>query len=237
MGGLARSYGKEYSDDEGGIAGETCFQDLISHWLDVGVETGMPMDPRIWTKNPISSTYPACLAAKAASEQGEAAAGSYLRRVREGLMHERRRLDHADALLAVAGEAGLDLERFGRDVHSNAMTEAFAADLDEVRDIPPEVREQGKVRHTEGRERVPFPSAVFIGEDGARHGVWALSPMRPTARRRSRRAQRREGPRIPTRSKRSGGSAARRPPRLCCSAAGPARLSWRTSGRPPASGS
>jgi hypothetical protein len=61
-------------------------------------------------------------------------------------------------------------------VHSNAITEAFAADLDEVRDIPPEVREQGKVRHTEGRERIPFPSAVFIGEDGARHGVWGAQP-------------------------------------------------------------
>jgi predicted DsbA family dithiol-disulfide isomerase len=176
MGGLARSYGKEYSDDEGGVAGETCFQDLVSHWLDVGVETGMPVDPRIWTKNPISSTYPACLAVKAASEQGEEAGGRYLRRVREGLMHERRRLDHADALLSVAGEAGLDLERFGRDVHSNAITEAFAADLDEVRDIPAEVREQGRVRRTEGRERVPFPSALFIGEDGARHGVWGAQP-------------------------------------------------------------
>ncbi len=30
------------------------------------------------------------------------------------------------------------------------------------------------MRTTEGRERVTFPSAVFIGEDGARYGVWGL---------------------------------------------------------------
>jgi putative protein-disulfide isomerase len=176
LGGLARRYGREYTDDEAGVAGETCFQDLVSHWLDVSAETGMPVDPRIWTQNPISSTYPACMAVKAATEQGQAATRRYLRRLREGLMLARRRLDHADALLAVAGEAGLDTERFRRDLGSNAITEAFAADLDEVRRVPEEVRKLGKVRHTEGRERVPFPSAVFTGPDGAEHSVWGYQP-------------------------------------------------------------
>jgi putative protein-disulfide isomerase len=176
MGGLARRYGRDYSDDEAGVRGETCFQDLVSHWLDVSVETGMPVDPRIWTQNPIASTYPACMAVKAASEQGADATARYLRRVREGLMVERRRLDHADALLAAAGESGLDLDRFRRDLNSNAITEAFAVDLDEVRRVPPEVRDLGRVRRTEGIERVPFPSAVFTGSDGAEHGVWGMQP-------------------------------------------------------------
>ena len=176
LGGLARRFGRDYSDDEAGVAGETCFQDLVSHWLDVTAETGMPVDPRIWTQNPISSTYPACMAVKAAAEQGPEATRRYLRRVREGLMLERRRLDHADALLAVAGEAGLDTARFRRDLSSNAITEAFAADLDDVRRVPDEVRELGRVRHTEGRERVPFPSAVFTGADGTEHSVWGFQP-------------------------------------------------------------
>jgi putative protein-disulfide isomerase len=176
LGGLARRYGKEYSDVEAGVAGETCFQDLVSHWLDVSMETRMPVDPRIWTRNPISSTYPACMAVKAAAEQGHAPAARYLRRLREGLMLDRRRLDHADALIALAGDAGLDLDRFRRDLNSNAITEAFAADVEEARRVPEEVREQGKVRHTEGKERVPFPSAVFTGPDGAEHGVWGSEP-------------------------------------------------------------
>jgi predicted DsbA family dithiol-disulfide isomerase len=177
MGGLARRYGAGYRDDDGRIgSGPDCFADLMAHWLEVADETGMPCDPRIWTRNPIRSTYPACMAVKAACEQGPELGYRYLRRVREGLMVGRRQLDHAGALIAEAGAVGLDLERFRIDVESNAITELFAADLEEVREVPVEVREAGLVRHTEGRERVPFPSAVFVGDDGERRGVWGWQP-------------------------------------------------------------
>ena len=115
-------------------------------------------------------------AVKAASEQGSDAAYAYLRRAREALMLERRKLDHADALVAEAGAAGLDVARFEIDIRSHAITEAFAADLDEVRDVPEAARATGKIRRTEGRERLSFPSAVFIGADGARHGVFGWQP-------------------------------------------------------------
>jgi predicted DsbA family dithiol-disulfide isomerase len=177
MGGLARSYGPDYRDEEGEIgSGPDCFADLMAHWLGVSAKTGMPCDPRIWVQNPISSTYPACMAVKAASEQGPDAGYRYLRRLREGLMVERRKLDHTEALVAEAGPAGLDVDRFRIDLDSNATLEMFAADLDEVRDVPDEVREAGLVRMTEGRERVPFSSAVFVGADGERHAVWGWRP-------------------------------------------------------------
>ena len=63
----------------------------------------MPCDPRIWTETPLDSTYPACQAVKAAAEQGPQAAYRYLRTLREGIMFGRRKLDHADALIAAAG--------------------------------------------------------------------------------------------------------------------------------------
>jgi hypothetical protein len=66
-----------------------CFADLMAHWLDVAAESGMPIDARIWSQNPISSTYPACPAVKAAAEQDPVAAYRYLRRLREGLLIER----------------------------------------------------------------------------------------------------------------------------------------------------
>jgi predicted DsbA family dithiol-disulfide isomerase len=177
MGGLARSYGPAYRDEEGRIgAGPDCFADLISHWLDVSAETGMPCDPRIWTENRLVSTYPVCQAVKAASEQGPAAAERYLRRCREAIFVERTKLDHAESLTAAAGQARLDTERFRIDLASNAILEAFAADLDEVRAIPDEARAAGQVRTTEGRERVSFPSVVFVGADGSRHGVWGRHP-------------------------------------------------------------
>jgi predicted DsbA family dithiol-disulfide isomerase len=176
MGGLARSYGPDYRDTGAGITGErNCFDGLMSHWLDTAAETGMPMDPRIWRVNPISSSYPACQGVKAAAEQGRDAAYAYLRRTREALMIERKKLDHVEALVGEAGPAGLDVERFRLDLSSNAITEAFAADLDAVRDVPEEAREQGKTKITEGRERLSFPSMLFVGDD-SQHGVWGWQP-------------------------------------------------------------
>jgi predicted DsbA family dithiol-disulfide isomerase len=177
MGGLARGYGSEYRDEEAGITGaRDCFDGLMAHWLDVGGETEMPIDPRLWRRNPITSTYPACQAAKAASEQGAALGYAYLRRLREGLMCERKKLDHAEALIGEAGPAGLNVDRFRIDLGSHAITEAFGADLDEVRNPPAAAREAGAVKRTEGHERLSFPSAVFTGEDGERHGVWGWQP-------------------------------------------------------------
>ena len=158
--------------------GADCFADLMAHWLDVEAETGMPIDARLWTQNPISSTYPACQAVKAAAEQGPEAAYSYLRRLREGLMIERKKLDHAEALVGEAGAAGLDVERFRIDLASNAITEAFAADLDEVRDPPAEARDAGEVRRTERHERLSFPSAVFAGDGALRPRRLGLAAIR-----------------------------------------------------------
>lgn len=177
MGGLARSYGAEYRDSEAqATGGRDCFDALMSNWLDVAAETGMPLDPRLWRQSPLASTYPACQAVKAATEQGPAAVYAYLRRAREAIFVERRKLDHAAALIAEAGSAGLDAARFEIDLGSHAITEAFATDLDEVRDVPEEARAAGGTGETEGRERISFPSAVFVAANGARHGVWGPQP-------------------------------------------------------------
>jgi hypothetical protein len=164
MGGLARSYEPDR------------YWGLVTEWLDVAAESGMPVDARLWSQNPIASTYPACQAVKAAAEQGSEPAYRYLRRLREGLMTERKKLDHPEALIGEAGPAGLDVERFRIDLVSNAITEAFAADLDAARNPPAGAREEGKVGKTEGYDRVSFPSAVFGSEGGAQRGVWGWSP-------------------------------------------------------------
>jgi len=183
MGGLARRFGREYRDEEGRIGyGPDCNADLISHWLQVAADGLMPTDPRIWTESPLTSTYPASQAVKAACEQGWEAGYRYLRAVREGLMFERRKLDHSEALLAAARGTHLDRARFEIDLFSEAITEAFAADLDEVRDPPQEARDAGAVGKTEGKERISFPSAVFVAEDGSRHGAWAIARSHPALR-------------------------------------------------------
>ena len=121
MGGLARQF-----DDPAS---------MIVPWLDMSERSGMPVDPRLWSEAPPSSSYPACMAVKAAQEQGSEAAGRYLRMLREGLMCFRRKLDTPEALVAEARSAGLDMERFRASLASNAIVEALGADLEETRAV------------------------------------------------------------------------------------------------------
>lgn len=177
MGGLARDYGQGYEDAEAGVTGrEVPYPRLMAHWLDVADATRMPLDPRLWTEGPIRSTYPACMAVKAAAEQSPEAAYAYLRAVREGLLCFRRKLDNTEALVEEARTARLDVERFRRDLASNAIVEAFGADLEEARTVPEAARAEGQVKEGQGRERVSFPSVTFAGEKGECRAVFGHRP-------------------------------------------------------------
>ena len=142
----------------------------------------MPIDPRLWSEGPIRSTFPACMAVKAAAEQGSEAEERYLRAVREGLMCLRRKLDTTEALVDTAREAGLDVKRFRIDSASNAIVEAFGADLEETRSPPDEVRERGGVKEGQGGERLVFPAARFDGDAGERSWVLGRRALRGVAR-------------------------------------------------------
>jgi predicted DsbA family dithiol-disulfide isomerase len=121
MGGIARRFDRPLEQ--------------LRAWLDAAERSAMPVDARMWLDDPPKSSYPACLAVKAAAEQGRDAA--YLRRLREGFAVEGRRLDTPDALVAAAGEVdGLHLERFRVDLGSNAIVELFGTDLDRARARP-----------------------------------------------------------------------------------------------------
>lgn len=139
-------------------------QEYVEEWLDVAAETGMPSDPGLWLEGPIATTYPACMAVIAASEQADDAGYRYLRAVREGLVCFRRKLDTTEALVEEARRAGLDVKRFRIDLGSHGTVEGFGAHLDEARGVPEEMQAPGK-------GRVSFPSMRF-GEDG-----WVLGPQ------------------------------------------------------------
>jgi len=122
MGGLARGY-------------EAPHESRVMEWLDLSDRSGMPLDPRLWSEGPLRSSYPACMAVKAAAEQGLEAEARYLRALREGIMCFRRKLDGREALVEEARGAGLDVARFRNDVDSHAIVEAFGADLEASRDL------------------------------------------------------------------------------------------------------
>lgn len=152
MGGLARELGPPH-------------ERRILDWLDSADRSGMPIDPRLWAEGPIRSTYPACMAVKAAAEQGAESEARYLRALREGLLCFRRKLDAPEALVEEARAAGLDVQRFRVDLGSHAIVEAFGADLESARAIQ--------------AERFVLPSFEFIAETGSEwvfgaHGYEAL---------------------------------------------------------------
>src|SRR5215208_5800665 len=87
---------------------------LARRVLEAAAAARMPADARLWLDGAPASTYPACLAVKAAAEQG--LDGPVLRALREGFMVDRWRLDTPDALQqAVRAVAGLDHDRFAVD--------------------------------------------------------------------------------------------------------------------------
>jgi predicted DsbA family dithiol-disulfide isomerase len=148
---------------------------LVEEWLRVSAETGAPLDPLTWAEGGIRTTYPACMAVRAAAEQGTEPAFAYLRRLREGVMCERLKLDHAEALVEAARQAGLDVERFRLGLSSHAITEAFGADLEATAAL---VAEQGTrpPRSSEGAGGAALPTVVFAGEAG-RETVAGLQPL------------------------------------------------------------
>jgi predicted DsbA family dithiol-disulfide isomerase len=161
MGGLAR----EYSGDLAWLAFE---------WLDAAARSGMPVDSRVWQGDGgLRSTFPACLAVKAATEQGDEPAGRLLRALREGILCRQRRLDAPEALVEEARRAGLDAQRFRVDLESHATVEAFGADLEETRTVPDAARERGLARagtHGSKAERLSFPTLRFVPAEGAGAG-------------------------------------------------------------------
>ncbi len=172
MGGLAREYGPDAGQGPPGRAG------MVQHWLEATAESGMPTDPLAWRDAALGSTYPACMAVKAAQEQGPAAAFRYLRALREGILCRRLKLDTSEALVEQARETGLDVERFRVDLGSHAIVEAFGADLEESRQVPEVVRDADEVRcsASAGEERVPFPTLRFDGDGGETRWTCGVRP-------------------------------------------------------------
>jgi putative protein-disulfide isomerase len=103
------------------------------YWLQVQHLSGMPLDELIWVEDPPASSYPACLAFKAAELQSTAIAEQYLRRLREGVMLERRNIARWDVLVELAHDVpGMDAVRLLADLQDTPATEAFREDLKDV---------------------------------------------------------------------------------------------------------
>jgi protein-disulfide isomerase-like protein with CxxC motif len=173
MGGL----GRDLLDDGSGPSrqlGSATTGRLVREWLTAADVSEAPLDPLLWFESPLRSTFPACMAVKAAAEQGTDGGYRYLRRVREGILCERRRLDHAEPLVEEARATGLDVERFRIDLRSHGITEAFAADLDATAALAEKQPADGDARGSRTVAGAVLPTLVISNEAGERRVLVGL---------------------------------------------------------------
>jgi putative protein-disulfide isomerase len=167
MAGLCRSYGQPSGETHPGSS-------PVATWLHAAAASGMPIDPNVWFEMPITSTYPACMAVKAAFQQGHDVGLSYLRALREGILCFGRKLDHLEALVAEARGLGLDLQRFRTDLSSNATLEAFGDDLTKASRLAEDFELFDP--HAGPCEHGGLPSMVFISAEGEGYPVAQAQP-------------------------------------------------------------
>ncbi|MFN3928755.1 MAG: DsbA family protein [Thermoflexus sp.] len=130
MGGLVRDMA-EFYDALNNI--RTPAQ-VAPHWRMVSERSGQPIDERLWLEldDPHFSTWPACIAIRAAFLQGEAVGERLLRRFRRAALTERRNISRRDVQEALAREVeGLDVERWRMDLENGRAERAFHEDLEE----------------------------------------------------------------------------------------------------------
>jgi predicted DsbA family dithiol-disulfide isomerase len=134
MGGMIADW-QQYSDPLNDVSRPV---QMGPQWFQVRTLSGMPIEERIWFEDPPGSSYPACIAVKAAERQGARQGELYLRRVREAVMVERRNVARGEVLTTIAEEVAhvdseFDLHRFQLDLETQVSAEAFRQDLQQTR--------------------------------------------------------------------------------------------------------
>lgn len=167
MAGLARDFAAPPSGEGWGP--------LVGTWLDASDSSEMPVDPRLWLEGPLSSSYPACMAVKAAQQQAIDGGYKYLRALREGILCFRRKLDHGEALVQEARGVSLDAARFRVDLGSHATVEAFGADLEIAGTWPTDGHQSRGSALGPGGERL-IPSLRFVAADSSEMTLTGIHP-------------------------------------------------------------
>ena len=157
MGGMIADW-QHYADPLNDVSAAS---HLGPQWLEVSRVSGMPIEPWVWHDDPPTSSYPACLAVKAAALQGAAAGERYLRRAREAVMLEGRNIARRAVLIDLAREIAapgnetvradaFDVAAFERALAGDEALDAFREDL----------------RETRYRDIARFPTLIVRGLDG-----------------------------------------------------------------------
>ncbi|WP_449622495.1 ClpXP adapter SpxH family protein [Robertmurraya sp. Marseille-Q9965] len=117
------------------------FESIADLWEKTASRTGMSCDGSLWFENPVSSPHIVSVAIKAAELQGRRAGNRFLRKLQEELFFGKQNISNQEILKSCAQAAGLDVDEFISDLHSDSAAKAFQCDLKitsemEVQEIP-----------------------------------------------------------------------------------------------------
>jgi predicted DsbA family dithiol-disulfide isomerase len=152
MGGLL----PDWSYNSGGISKPS---DVAHHWDEVSRYYDMPIDGDVWLEDPLSSSYPASIAFKAAQLQGDDKALLFLREIREQVFLRKKNIAKWANLLEAARTVGLNPDTFTADYQGKAQ-ELFQQDL-----------ALGRQLGVRG-----FPTMFFVDEAGNQEKVYGFKP-------------------------------------------------------------
>jgi predicted DsbA family dithiol-disulfide isomerase len=114
--------------------GITSPSDVYHHWSDESAQSGMPIDPSVWMKDPLQSSYSPSIAFKAAQLQDIDKSILLLRRMNELIFIESGNITRLDVLKKAAYDVGLDAARLMRDLEKSAV-QFFNEDLQMTREM------------------------------------------------------------------------------------------------------
>lgn len=121
MGGLL----PDWSYNSGGISKPS---DVAHHWDEASLYYEMPIDGNVWIEDPLDSSYPSCIAMKAAQIQSKEKALHFMRVLREGLYLEKKNIAKWKNIEKAAQIANLDTAQLKSDYEGDAK-KLFQEDL------------------------------------------------------------------------------------------------------------
>jgi len=127
MGGLL----PDWSYNSGGISKPA---DVAHHWNEASLHYEMPIDGDVWLEDPLDSSYPSCIAMKAAQIQSHDKAVKFMRILREKLYLEKKNIAKWENIVQAAQLSDLDINKLKTDYEDKAKL-LFQEDLTYARTL------------------------------------------------------------------------------------------------------
>nr|WP_042356466.1 ClpXP adapter SpxH family protein [Bacillus rubiinfantis] len=137
------------------VSSKKNYENLAKVWEKTASRSGMSCDGTLWLENPVDAPYNVSLALKAAELQGRRAGNRFLRRIQEVVFLEKQNISDISVLKECALDAGLDVEEFVSDMHSESAAKALQCDL----------------KITNEMDVTEIPTLVFFNENVEDEGI------------------------------------------------------------------